>query len=166
MKGLFIAAVLATFALGCAKKVAQPLEVVRETTTVVVEPPSEQEVLAKILRGATLHFDFDDSTLTEHAQNQLHVVAKALKPRPWASIRIAGHCDERGTAEYNLALGQKRADIARAYLVALGIDGERIETVSYGAEDPAQEGNDEAAWAQNRRDELHPIARDAIGFAD
>ena len=66
-------------------------------------------------------------------------------------MRVEGHCDERGTVEYNLALGQKRADAAKAYLVNLGVDGKFIETVSYGKERPVDPGHNEAAWAKNRR---------------
>ncbi len=67
-------------------------------------------------------------------------------------MRIEGNCDERGTVEYNLALGQKRADAAKAYLVNLGVDGKRLETVSYGKEKPVDPGHNEEAWAKNRRD--------------
>ena len=67
-------------------------------------------------------------------------------------VRIEGNCDERGTVEYNLALGQKRADAAKAYLVNLGVDGKRLETVSYGKEKPVDPGHNEEAWAKNRRD--------------
>lgn len=71
-----------------------------------------------------------------------------------ANIRIEGHCDERGTSEYNLALGDRRANSAKKYLVDLGISAERLSTISYGEEKPADPGHNEAAWAKNRRDEI------------
>lgn len=72
-------------------------------------------------------------------------------------MRIEGNCDERGTVEYNLALGQKRADAAKAYLVNLGVGADRLETISYGKEKPVDPGHNEAAWAKNRRDHLTPL---------
>jgi peptidoglycan-associated lipoprotein len=70
---------------------------------------------------------------------------------PGKKMRVEGHCDERGTVEYNLALGQKRADAAKAFIVNLGVDGKLIETVSYGKERPVDPGHNEAAWSKNRR---------------
>jgi peptidoglycan-associated lipoprotein len=72
-------------------------------------------------------------------------------------LRIEGNCDERGTVEYNLALGQKRADAAKAYLVSLGVGANRLETISYGKEKPVDPGHNEAAWAKNRRDHFTPV---------
>ena len=74
-----------------------------------------------------------------------------LKANPQARIKIEGNCDERGTAEYNLALGQRRADAAKDFLEGLGINSKRMQTISYGFERPLQQGHDEAAWAKNRR---------------
>jgi len=74
-----------------------------------------------------------------------------MKKNPGAKVQIEGHCDERGTPEYNLALGQRRADSTKKYLVNLGIDGSRLSTISYGEEKPADPGHNEAAWAKNRR---------------
>ncbi len=72
-------------------------------------------------------------------------------------VRIEGNCDERGTVEYNLVLGQKRADAAKGYLVSLGVDASRLDTISYGKEKPVDPGHDEAAWAKNRRDHFTPL---------
>lgn len=99
-------------------------------------------------------FAFDASTLDEGAQGALRQSATWLRQNPELRIRIEGHCDERGTEQYNLALGDRRADTAASYLVALGVDRSRISTVSYGEERPFEEGSNESAWAQNRRAHL------------
>lgn len=99
-------------------------------------------------------FAFDASMLDAEAQAALQQSAVWLRQHPEFRIRIEGHCDERGTEQYNLALGDRRAHTASAYLVTLGIERSRIQTVSYGEERPFEEGSNEAAWAQNRRAHL------------
>ncbi len=99
-------------------------------------------------------FAFDESTLTADAQTALTTSASWLKKNPQYSLLVEGHCDERGTEQYNLALGDRRANSAKEYLVALGVDAGRIRTVSYGEERPFDPGHDEAAWAKNRRAHL------------
>lgn len=99
-------------------------------------------------------FQFDASTLDSEAQEALRQSATWLRRNPEYRIRIEGHCDERGTEQYNLALGDRRADTATAYLATLGVERTRIETVSYGEERPFEEGSNETAWAQNRRAHL------------
>ncbi len=99
-------------------------------------------------------FAFDASTLDAEAQEALRQSATWLRQNPEYRIRIEGHCDERGTEQYNLALGDRRADTALSYLATLGVDRARIQTVSYGEERPFEEGSDESAWAQNRRAHL------------
>lgn len=101
-----------------------------------------------------IFFDFDRSDLREDARQTLQAKAEALRQFPDIRIRIEGHADERGTVEYNLALGERRADAARAYLIDLGIDPDRMTTISYGEERPQVQGSNEAAWSQNRRDEF------------
>lgn len=101
-----------------------------------------------------IFFDFDRSDLREDARATLQRKAEALRQFPDIRIRIEGHADERGTVEYNLALGERRADAARAYLIDLGIDPDRMTTISYGEERALVEGQNEAAWSQNRRDEF------------
>ena len=96
-------------------------------------------------------FDYDKSNLSDEARATLDSQAAWFKKWSKASITIEGHADERGTREYNLALGERRANAVKNYLVADGIKAARIKTVSYGKERPAVEGSDEAAWAQNRR---------------
>ena len=99
-------------------------------------------------------FEYNDSSLTANAQNALTSSANWLKKNPQYNLLIEGHCDERGTEQYNLALGDRRANQAKEYLVTLGVDAGRIRTVSYGEERPFDPGHDEAAWAKNRRDHL------------
>lgn len=101
--------------------------------------------------GDRVFFAFDQYDLSNEAQATLRAQADWLRQFPAVNVTIEGHCDERGTREYNLALGERRATAAKNYLVALGIDASRIETVSYGKERPAVLGNGEDAWAQNRR---------------
>lgn len=96
-------------------------------------------------------FTFDASTLDDAAQEALGQTATWLRAHPEFTIRVEGHCDERGTEQYNLALGDRRAEAAVAYLVSLGVARERIRTVSYGEERPFAEGSSEEAWSQNRR---------------
>lgn len=103
----------------------------------------------------TVYFDFDRSDLRQDARNSLSKNADILlKSRQAQKIRIEGHCDERGSAEYNLALGERRATSAQQYLVTLGVQPDRLSIVSYGKEKPAVQGNDEEAWAKNRRAEF------------
>jgi peptidoglycan-associated lipoprotein len=101
--------------------------------------------------GDRVFFGFDRYDLSAEAQAQLQKQATWLKTYPQYRFVIEGHCDERGTREYNLALGERRANSVKNYLVALGIDVARMQTISYGKERPAVLGSDEAAWAQNRR---------------
>ena len=96
-------------------------------------------------------FATDSSEIDATAQAALAKQADWLKSRPNLKITIEGHCDERGTREYNLALGERRANAAKAYLVSLGVPADRMTTISYGKERPAVDGHDEQAWAQNRR---------------
>ena len=98
-----------------------------------------------------IYFEFDQYVLSDSAKENLNKKAQWLKNFPTAKALIEGHCDERGSAEYNLALGQRRADVALEYLISLGISANRISTVSYGKEKPIDTGHNEAAWAKNRR---------------
>ena len=101
--------------------------------------------------GDRVFFDTDQSTIREDGRATLNKQAEWLKKYTNYQITIEGHCDERGTREYNLALGERRANAARQYLVAQGIPAARIKTISYGKERPDPVGSDEAAWARNRR---------------
>jgi peptidoglycan-associated lipoprotein len=99
-------------------------------------------------------FGFDEATLSADAQSALTTSADWLKKNAQYNLLIEGHCDERGTEQYNLALGDRRANTAKEYLQTLGVDGSRIRTVSYGEERPFDAGHDEAAWGKNRRAHL------------
>jgi peptidoglycan-associated lipoprotein len=116
----------------------------------------EQQELGekKAFENEKIYFDFDKSDLRPEAQTVLKAKADWLREHPAYSLRIEGNCDERGTNEYNLALGERRASSAKKFLVALGIAEDRISTVSYGEERPADPGHNEQAWAKNRRDEF------------
>jgi len=101
-----------------------------------------------------IYFDFDKSDLKPEARVVLEKKAAWLRANPEYKVRIEGHCDERGTNEYNLALGERRANSASRYLNALGVSADRMSTISYGEERPADPGHNEEAWGKNRRDEF------------
>ena len=113
------------------------------------EIASAKSAFAKV--GTTVLFDFDSAELSSYAQRVLDRQALFLKARPETRVIIGGHADERGTREYNLALGERRASSARDYLVAKGVNAARIRIISYGKERPASVGSTEAAWRLNRR---------------
>ena len=98
-----------------------------------------------------VYYDYDSANLSSEAQATLDADGKVLMDNASVSVQIEGHCDERGTVEYNLALGDRRAQSARDYLVRYGVPASRLSTVSYGEERPFATGSDESAWAQNRR---------------
>jgi len=104
--------------------------------------------------SGNIYFDYDRSELKPAARATLEKKAGWLRANPKLSVRIEGHCDDRGTNEYNLALGERRANAAWKFLNAMGISGSRMTTVSYGEEKPAASGRNKAAWAKNRRDEF------------
>jgi peptidoglycan-associated lipoprotein len=135
-----------------------PPEPVAEPTIVPPEPIPDDRVTSASLddlnRNSPLKpafFEYDSAEITPAAQAALDENASLLKKNPSWTITIEGHTDERGTAEYNLALGERRAVAARTYLVSLGVSADRLRTVSYGKEFPFDAGHDEAAWAKNRR---------------
>ena len=135
-----------------------PPEPVAEPPIVPPEPAREDTIATASLddlnRNSPLKpvfFDYDSAEVDGTGQAALDADASVLKKYPTWTVTIEGHCDERGTAEYNLALGERRAVAARTYLVSLGISADRVRTVSYGKEFPFDPGHDEAAWAKNRR---------------
>ncbi len=139
-------------------KTPAPPEPVAEPTVVPPEPLAEDKIAAASLddlnRNSPLQpvfFDLDSADINSAGQAALETDAAVLKKYTTWTVTIEGHCDERGTAEYNLALGERRAIAARTYLVSLGITADRLRTVSYGKEFPFDPGHDEAAWAKNRR---------------
>lgn len=111
-------------------------------------PGSEQDLVANV--GDRVFFDFNKSSLSSDADATLGKQAAWLAKYPQVNVLVAGNADERGTETYNLALGQRRANAARDYLVAQGVAASRIQTISYGKDCPVAAGNDESAWSQNR----------------
>ena len=113
-----------------------------------VVPGSQQDLVVNV--GDRVFFDFDKYNLKPEAQRTLERQATWLKRYPNIRILVAGNCDERGTREYNLALGERRANSTKTYLISQGIAADRVRTISYGKERPTALGSNEAAWAQNR----------------
>ncbi len=101
-----------------------------------------------------IYFDFDSFELKPQSRTILQNKAELFKKNPDLKMRIEGHCDERGTDEYNLALGEKRARVAYEFLILLGVEPQRLQIISYGEEYPADNGHNETAWSLNRRDEF------------
>lgn len=179
VNGLLVFAVLLTVLVGaCSKKtppVARPMPPPATANTApppppppppspVAEPvpvppmPMEDTIGSKSLDDLNresplqpLFFELDSSEVSMSGQAVMQANAEILKKYPTWQITIEGHCDERGTAEYNLALGERRALAARTYLVSLGIPADKVKTVSYGKEFPFDAGHDDAAWSKNRR---------------
>jgi peptidoglycan-associated lipoprotein len=114
-----------------------------------VGPGTQADLVANV--GDRVFFELDRSDITPEGRATLGRQAEWLKKYPNVTVTVEGHADERGTREYNLALGERRATAVKNYLVANGVPSNRIQTVSYGKERPAVLGSDEAAWAQNRR---------------
>ena len=119
------------------------------TTSSSIVPGSSQDFVQNV--GDRVFFDTDKSAIKAEGQQTLQRQAQWLAKYPNVTITVEGHCDDRGTREYNLALGERRAQAVRNALVALGVQANRVKTISYGKERPAVVGDNEAAWAQNRR---------------
>jgi peptidoglycan-associated lipoprotein len=119
-----------------------------QVTTAGPVPGSEEDLVQNV--GDRVLYAFNSSQLSQEAHDTLDRQSAWLGHYPQVQVQLAGNCDERGTEEYNLALGQRRANAARDYLVAKGADSARITTISYGKDRPTALGSDEAAWAQNR----------------
>ncbi len=105
----------------------------------------------------SVYFDYDKSDIRDEYRSALYTVVENMKKFSEIRLQVDGHCDERGTAAYNLALGERRANAAKKFLTDAGISGSRIETKSWGEEKPAVEGHNDAAWAKNRRDDFKVI---------
>ncbi len=156
----FIAVMMMLAATGCGPK---PQPVVEEPVVTEPEKPYEEPVTEPVIEPEPqvlrltedqfkiAYFDFDKYNLRSDAKAALEFDSRLLKDNPNVKVLIEGHCDERGTVEYNLALGEKRARAAMDYLVSLGVDRNRLEIISYGKERPVALGHDEDAWAKNRR---------------
>ncbi len=125
------------------------------------ETPSSSTGSAGQLKSAldSIYFSFDSSNLDSPARETLSRTYESLKQQPGIKVRIEGNCDDRGSAEYNLALGEKRAKAAKKYLSAMGIADKRLSTISYGKEKPVDSSHDEAAWKKNRRDDFVIVSK-------
>ena len=119
------------------------------TESASIEPGSQEDLIVNV--GDRVFFNYDSAELDNDAQELLQDQVAWLKQYSDVSIIIEGHCDERGTREYNLALGEKRAQSVKNYIINLGISANRVSTISYGKERPAVVGSNDGAWAQNRR---------------
>ena len=175
-----VAPLLLTMLYGCPKKkpATKPSDLNVETTTVAppstptteVQPPRDQtrqdqtedpllsqdmQIVNEELRrrgfSPDVYFAFDESSLSDDARGKLARNADLLKAQARLNLTIEGHCDERGTSEYNLALGERRANSVRDYLTSLGVGHERMRTLSYGSERPVCTEHEESCWSQNRR---------------
>ncbi len=124
-----------------------------EAAAQIAEETAQRDMLMEknMFESEGIYYEFDSSALTPVAQSVLTGKAEYLRDNPGMQVIIEGHCDERGTPEYNLALGDRRAESAKSFLVNYGIDPSRFTTVSYGEESPVDTGQDEDAWAKNRR---------------
>ena len=175
-----VAPLLLTMLYGCPKKkpASKPSDLNVETTTVAppstptteVQPPRDQtrqdqtedpllsqdmQIVNDELRrrgfSPDVYFAFDDFSLNDDARGKLARNADLLKGQPRLALTVEGHCDERGTSEYNLALGERRASAVKSYLSSLGVGAERMRTLSYGSERPVCTEHEESCWSQNRR---------------
>lgn len=164
---LVLAVLLAIPMAGCAKKPVATTPVPPATTPTptqtpvppVTQPevapePAKPPVSANDLK--IIYFGYDSFTLDDGARAALDNNAKLLRDNAGLMVSVDGHCDERGTVEYNQALGQKRAEAVQQYLSDAGTAGNRFRVISYGKERPADEGHDESAWSRNRRVEFTP----------
>ena len=166
--GLLAALLIALgMAVGCAsrKQVSTtqtepppPPPTTQEETTTAPPPPTQTDREPETRTSLTdAFFDFDEATLRTDAKTALENNAKWMERNGGVAVIVEGHCDERGSVEYNLALGERRARAAKEYLVSYGIAANRLTTISYGKERPFDPGHDENAWAQNRR--AHFVAK-------
>ncbi len=157
----FLAVLAAAVALaisGCAKRQAVKPSPEQQTAAPASEPaaPPQEPASQASLQSSTVYFDFDSYAIRDDQKPILQDVAKAIREGRDIKLMLEGHCDERGTVEYNLALGDRRARAVKSYLQGLGADPDMLETVSFGEERPAASGHDEASWARNRRVEVVP----------
>jgi len=132
-----------------------------DSVPAAVEPVKESKISPAAAASVqetsfeTVYFDFDKSDIRQDGRDVLKKNADVIqKGKAGIKVQIAGNCDERGSAEYNLALGERRAKAAQQYLTTLGVAADRLSIISYGKEKPAVDGHDEAAWAKNRRDDF------------
>ena len=172
MKKLALSLVIATLVAACSSQdVKKDVPVADSTpTTTPAQPtgttstttPTKQPTItanpltdpSNVLSKRSVYFDFDSNAVKDEYRGVVTAHAKYMTEKKETKIRIEGNCDERGSREYNLALGQRRAEAVKKVMTVLGVQEGRIETVSFGEEKPAAPGHDEASWAQNRRGDI------------
>jgi peptidoglycan-associated lipoprotein len=140
---------------GCAKKNTEADNVVAPVTS----NSSALDAAAQQISDGVVYFDFNKYDIKAEYRDMLQQKAELMKQYPSIKVRIEGNCDARGTQEYNLALGERRARAAYEYMIRLGVPADQLDMISYGKERPAVQGSGEKVWAQNRRDEFNVIAR-------
>jgi len=163
MKSALVLVAAALTSAGCshAQPPPPPAEAVVQTPPPAPPPapepkPAPAERSVEIV-ASSVYFDFDSSDLSPQTRDTLQTFFTVAQQRPDQNLRVEGNCDERGTTEYNLALGQRRAEAAKNYLLNLGLEPSRITTISYGKERPRTPGHDEESWRENRRDDLMAV---------
>lgn len=159
LKSISLAAVVVGFGfvgVSCSgdEKPAEPVQPAASEEPAAPPPAATDGSSASAVKGETVYFAFDDYTLSSDAQGKLTVLAGKLKANKAAVVQIEGHCDERGSIEYNLALGERRAQSVKNFLVQSGVEAGRLSTISYGEEKSVADGHDESAWSKNRRGEF------------
>jgi peptidoglycan-associated lipoprotein len=174
MKRIAACVAVALIAAGCASKEQKPAEVTTATppttgstagttgqTSSTTQPRDTGRVTGNELTDPnsplskrSVYFDFDSNAVKDEYRNMIQAHARYLNDHRDRNIKIEGNCDERGSREYNLALGQRRAESVKKVMTVLGVQDGRIETVSFGEEKPKNPGHDEAAWAENRRADI------------
>ena len=149
-----------TSATSSKQAVTPPVTLVTPSQTASAQQSQQLSSIAKLQSALEkIYFDFDSADLSESSRSTLTKDAAVLAKEATSKIRIEGNCDERGSAEYNLALGERRAKAAQQYLVTMGVKPGRLSILSYGKEKPAVQGNDEFAWTKNRRDEFVVVTK-------
>lgn len=145
----FLVVFLTVGSMACAKKAQEPDNHAALAAQRAAELESKRQTLEE--NFSRIHYHFDSDMLTDDSKDLLRANAEIMMQYPELAVEVEGHCDERGTTEYNLALGQRRADAVLAYLKDMGVTASSVQTVSYGEEKPFAQGHDETAWSQNRR---------------
>jgi peptidoglycan-associated lipoprotein len=162
IRRLFYVLVLTSLVFGCSKKAKEDSGAGLGQGTMQDQPMSFDTAgsdSGNIPGLSTIHFEYDKATLTPEARRVLKQNADWIKEHPKATMQVEGHCDERGSIEYNLSLGERRAKAAKNFLTSLGVDGARLNIISYGKEKLLQVGDTEEIHAKNRRANFLPLSQ-------
>lgn len=149
-----LSALAVVLCVSACKKAPPPAAPAPAPAPVAAPAPAPEAVQQLIRNFERVHFETDSSSLSDDSRQALDTNAKILQGNTEVRVQIQGHADERGTSDYNLQLGNSRADSVKKYLVSLGVASSRLEVISYGEEMPAKQGHNEAAWSANRRAEF------------